>query len=384
MKQEGLHGSSDGERARLMMDRHQLITTRRAKSIVASVTAISAIGLAVLFGISSKRRSEDSRREQGTERLPRSLSDQCTGGDSSAAPQSRPRWPRWLKLPPQWFVFLALAVALIWMGFGYLPPDQSQDLSQEISPTIAISVSRPDIHILAVLDASQATDRTLFLSVYADGVPGGFRWRIESSDGQNDLSTTDSVTENGGQYTDELTGKVNSSNSANYSALTIQSITPDLQAALRRNEYSATVERGVQLDTIDLSEAGANLQVKLPTLEFDGSQSSHSPTGWYSPSGEVAILGPDAAQTLQTNIVDPTLSSPGMWLNAWQIMAPYWSGTDLAVQSQEGRYLFIAGLMFGIAGSAVIASFQDIVIRYRSWRDRRKRDHPKPQSANVE
>jgi hypothetical protein len=298
--------------------------------------------------------------------------------ESTAGSHPHPGLRRWLKLPPQWLVFLALAIALVWAGFGYLPPDQSQDLSQEISPTIDVSVSKPGIHLLAVLDASQADVRALFLSLYADGVPGKFRWRITSSDEQNDLSTTDSVTENGGQYTDELTGKVSASNSANYSALTIQSITPDLQAALRENEYSPAVERGVQLDAIDVFEAGANWQVKLPTLEFTGSQTSQSPTGWYAPSGEVAVLGPDEVQTFQTNIADPVFSTSGMWLGASQVMAPYWSGTDLAVQAQEDRYLFIAGLMFGIGGSALIASFQDISTRYRSWRDRPKGSHADP------
>jgi hypothetical protein len=206
----------------------------------------------------------------------------------------------------------------------------------------------------------------LFVELYADGVPGGFRWRITSS---NDLSTNEGVPEQG-RLTDQVTGKVKGSNSALYFALTDPSITPDLQAALGGNGPNPTVTRGVREDAYDYSWLGSSLEVKLPTLEFYGSRTSQSPTGWYAPSGKVVILGPRESQTFQTNIVSPAFSSPGMWEGSSQVVAPYWSGTDLAIQSQENRNLFIAGLLFGIAGAALIACFQDVALRYRSWRDK--------------
>ena len=262
---------------------------------------------------------------------------------------------------------------LAFAAFNFLPPEP-QDLSNQLSPIIDVSVSRPGVQILAVLDGSQASRGALFLGLYADGVPGGFRWRITSSN--DDLSQDDSVPESG-QLADQVTGRVKDSTTDLYSALTSTLITPDLQTALNGDKYDPTVQRGVREDAADFSWTGANLQVKLPTLEFDGSRTSQSPTGWYAPSGEVVILGPNEIQTLQTNIFNPAYSSPGMWTNTSRIFAPYWSGTDLAIQAQEDRYLFIAGLMFGIVGSALIACFQDVAIRYRSWRDRPEGDHPK-------
>lgn len=338
-------------------DGKQRMAGRCTKSIAVSVLAVGVATLAILIGLGSNRRAECSTKGLRTKPMA----------------QSHSRWRRLWKLPPQWLVFLVSAGALVTVGFSFLPPNQSRDLSGQSSPIIDVSVSRPDVHLLAVLDASQADSGDIYLGLYANGVSGGFRWLITSSDSQNDLSTTGAIADPG-QWTDKLTGEVPSSDSVLYFLLTTQSFTPDLQSVLRASKYTPTVERGVRLDTSSFSLAGANFQAMLPTLEFSRSQTSSSPTGWYAPNGEVVILSPNETQTYQTNTVNPAFSSPGMWLASPQVTAPYWSGTDLAVQAQEDRYLFIAGLLFGISGSALIACFQDIAIRYRSWRARRDPD----------
>ena len=377
--------------------------TKRVKYVIASITTAGAVALTILAGSRSLRNSDGSEVEPQSEPVEpqpepvepqpepvepqpepvepqpelrsNPLPDRNVPGDSSAGSVSSVRWGRRL-LPPQWIVFLVLAAALSIKAFGYLPPE-SQDLSSELSPTIDISVSRPDVQLLAVLDGSQASDGDLFVELYADGVPGGFRWRIT---GSNDLSTDDGVPGQG-SLTDQVTGKVRGSNSGLYFVLTEPSITPDLQAALNGDEYNPTVIRGVREDDTDYSRDGSNLAVKLPTLEFSGSRTSHSPTGWYAPSGKVVILGPSEIQTYQTNITSPAFSSPGMWEGTSKVAAPYWSGTNLAIQSQENRDLFIAGLLFGIAGSALVACFQDVATRYRSWRDKRDSNRREPNLA---
>jgi hypothetical protein len=349
---------------------------KRVRCVVASIPAACAVALAILVGFSSRRNREGLNKahpepRSQPEMQPDRLHGQEMQDDSSVGPAIGAR-RGCLLLPPQWLVFLILAAALAIIGFGNLPPE-TQDLSNELSATIDISVNRPGVQLLAVLDGSQASSGALFVELYAEGVPGGFRWRITSS---NDLSTDDSVPDQG-RLTDQVTGNVAGSNSALYFILTDPSITPDLQAALTGNAPpSPTVTRGVREDTSDYSWPGSNLQVKLPTLEFYGSRTSKSPTGWHAPTGRVVILGPSEIQTFQTDIFDPAYSSPGMWEGTSQIVAPYWSGTDLAIQSQENRNLFIAGLLFGIAGAATIGCFQDVAIRYRSWRDKQDHDHP--------
>jgi hypothetical protein len=338
--------------------------------------AVSAIAIAFRAGFRAARAREAPGKLPEPEPAPapddspsRGPEDGSSGESSSGIARTR-RIP----LPPQWLIFLAIAVVLAFKGFELLPPDQSQNISGERSPEIAISVSRPGVQLLAVLDGSRSDDGVLFIDLYADGVAGGFKWRIESS--EDDLSPTDEVGPRGsdGQWTDEVTGQVGSSNSAQYSVLTNQDATPDMQKALREGTYATTAGRGVIGDDSDRVLAGANLQVKLPTLEFDGSRTSQSFDGWYAPTGEVAVLAPDEINTYQTEIADPPFSSQGMWVDTSQVYGAYWSGTDPALQAQANQNLFTAGLLFGIAGSALIASLQDIVLRYRAWRDKSSED----------
>src|SRR5712691_9250697 len=229
---------------------------RRTKSIAVSTSAISAVALAILIRYSSNRRAENSRAGPRTDPHLQATSDQ--GPEDSFSTKARSGWKRLRRLPPQWVVFLVMAGTLVIAGFCFLPPSQSQDLSGESSPIIDVSVSRPDVHLLAALDASRADSGDLYLGFYADGVPGGFRWRITSSDYLNDLSTTAAITEPDGQWADELTGQTPSSDNALYFLMTTQSFTPDLQSALRDRKYTPTVERGIRLDISSSSLAGAN------------------------------------------------------------------------------------------------------------------------------
>lgn len=278
-------------------------------------------------------------------------------------------------LPPLWIVFLVLALFLGWLGYVLLPPDESQSVRGQLPPMIDISVDKPGVQLLAVLDGSQASEGALFLTLYANSVPGGFRWLITSSDQYGGLAANGGFTTDNGPWTDQLAGTDDSRNSAVYSVLTSPLLTPDLQAALRQGVYKATAQFTVREDSVDYSVAGANFQVTLPSVEFSGGEMyPQSPTGhWVPPTGQVAVLAPDEVQTYQTDVADPFFSTTGMWTGTTEVISPYWSGTDPILVSQENRYLFVSGLLIGIAGAAFIAASQDIAERYRSRRKRKKR-----------
>jgi hypothetical protein len=272
-------------------------------------------------------------------------------------------------IPPQWTVFLFLAAALAFIGFTFLPPGQAQGISDSISPTLDVSVSKPGVHLLAVVDGSQASGGALFLDLYADGDPEGFTWRVDSANAGDDLMTYSAYEDFSGHWTDQLEGRIAPPFTAVYSDLTTQAVTPNLQSALQSGDYKPTVQLAIHEAHYDYSLAGAYFQVKLPAVEFVGSNVPSVP--WHPPSGEVAVLGPQEVQTYQTNVVSPAFATPGTWTDSSQLSAPYWSGVDPAVQDQENQYLFVAGLLFGVAGSALIGSFQDMTARYRSWREKK-------------
>jgi hypothetical protein len=116
---------------------------------------------------------------------------------------------------------------------------------------------------------------------------------------------------------------------------------------------------------------GSRIQVILPGLNLGdfASPSIKSPTGnWYSPSGQGVIIAPDQLQDYRADVVSPAFTSPGLWQSP-TYMFPYWLGTDPAVESSVSRNLFFAGLLFGVAGGAIIGCVQDLTARYRAWRD---------------
>jgi hypothetical protein len=276
---------------------------------------------------------------------------------------------RW---PPQWLVFLTAAVMLALVGYLFLPPDESQNLAGDglSAPTIGISVDRPGVQLLAVLDGSLADSGSLSLNLYADSVPGGFRWAVLSQ------STMGVLRKSEGSWTDKIEGANNSTDSDVYTVLTSPNIVHNLQTALRAPDYGIKpfAELQVKEDNTDLSLVGADMQVILPTTEFfagSGLTPDSSTKRWYSPDGSVVVLAPNEEQTYQTDVVSPGFSSPGMWMDAGEIATPYWAGTDPAMRSREDHSIFVAGLALGIAGSALIACMQDIALRYRSRRDKR-------------
>jgi len=117
-------------------------------------------------------------------------------------------------LPPLWIVFLVLALFLGWLGYVLLPPDESQSVRGQLPPMIDISVDKPGVQLLAVLDGSQASEGALFLTLYANSVPGGFRWLITSSDQYGGLAANGGFTTDNGPWTDQLAGTDDSRNSA--------------------------------------------------------------------------------------------------------------------------------------------------------------------------
>jgi hypothetical protein len=352
---------------------------KRGQRIVTSAAAV--VTVAALVGLRSIGKSDEpnkgATRKQAAdsgpgdsarpEPQPDAALGQAAGDEDFGKRQSTDSRVKRLKLLPLWLFLLILTAGFAFLGFEYLPPDQSQDLSGQFSPTIDISVNQPGVKLLAVLDGTDADSGSLAIELYADGVAKGFRWRITSSASTDDLLVGDSV--GSATASDDLAGRAAASDQDLYSVLTIPAITPDLQAALRDGGYTPTVERNVLENNSDYRLSGANLQVKFPTIEFDGSRKSTSYDGWFAPSGEVAVLGPSKIATYQTQIVDPDFASPGIWVAAAQVSGPYWSGLDLALQNQESTNLFIAGLLFGISGSALIGAFQDMTNRYREWRE---------------
>jgi hypothetical protein len=82
------------------------------------------------------------------------------------------------------------------------------------------------------------------------------------------------------------------------------------------------------------------------------------------------ILAPSIVQYNRTDIAGPPFAGPGVWRDPYAIF-PFWSGTDVGAEAYEQRNLFIAGLAFGIAGSALIAAVQQLSARISERRNRR-------------
>jgi hypothetical protein len=88
---------------------------------------------------------------------------------------------------------------------------------------------------------------------------------------------------------------------------------------------------------------------------------------WYAPDGEAIVIAPSEVQDYRTDVVTPAFSSPGLWRDP-HFVFPYWAGTDPIRESRESQNLFLAGLLFGVAGSAFIAGIQEGISHYRSRR----------------
>ena len=274
---------------------------------------------------------------------------------------------RW-RMPPLWAVLLMLAVVLAFLGFARLPPDVSSIAPPQYNSEIRIWVDRPDVHLVALLDASYAIYfeyHRVTLRLYADSGSGGFQW-LMNADGDIDIgnSSTPGV----------ATGRV-SSYRASYAYL--QDQVDDLRTlagGCDGNERDPCVD--MELGSEAVAVAGSRLRVALPELTFTQSPPQVGPDGrppnrrWYPPSGEVVVLAPKEVAKYRTDIASPGFSSTGVW-RAPRSLLSYWSGTDPSQEAREQRDLFIGGLLFGIAGSALIAVAQDITARFRERRKRR-------------
>jgi hypothetical protein len=128
----------------------------------------------------------------------------------------------------------------------------------------------------------------------------------------------------------------------------------------------------IRQDPANITMIGSRIQVILPGItlpDYLASPPIKSPTGkWYWPSGQAVIIAPDELQNYQADVVSPAFVSSELWQSSTSVL-PYWLGTDPAQESAENQNLFFAGLLFGIAGSAIVGCAQDLTSRYRAWRD---------------
>ena len=290
----------------------------------------------------------------------------------SQTPKKR-RLPRWLRVR-LWAGLIVTGGVLAAYGFTLLPPDTS-DLSvpNEQIPQISIWVSRPDVQMTVVLDDSRTAYRWPTLYLFADSPEGGMNWMVQSSanDLQEDLNATAS--------TNNIVHTYNKA-SAYYTYLATlaegRQTIGSMQAMEGQGAYTGSVV--VQLDASMYAEAGSKLRVAFPELTFMkgwGPISPKSPTGrWYTPSGGLVVVAPDEVQLDRTDVVAPAFYATGIWSSSDNLMA-YWSGTDIVAEATEQNNLFIAGLVFGIAGSAIIAAVQEF------FSGRRERERKK--SADV-
>lgn len=295
--------------------------------------------------------------------------------DESQQPSRRRPHSKLLRLiPPLWAILLLTTYGLVLLGFKLLPPDESKLTQPSSQPILNIWVDRPGVHLMAVLDGELAMDYSpLSLSLYTNKVPGGFHWLITSSSGN---APTRILQEGASTWTDYATG-VAVGQQDSYTQLEHAA---DLRSTLLSiNSPLPTALVLVRQDVSNIAQIGSRIQVVLPGIELENflnPPSIKSPTGkWYQPSGQAVVIAPDEIQNYQTDVVSPAFVSPELWQSPTWVF-PYWLGTDPTQESAENQHLFFAGLLFGIAGSAIIGLVQDATSRYRSWREKADRANP--------
>jgi hypothetical protein len=119
--------------------------------------------------------------------------------------------------------------------------------------------------------------------------------------------------------------------------------------------------------------SGSHILVALPGIVTDwpAPYRLKSPTGkWYAPIGKIVVIAPDQFADYRADVVSPPFAAPELWQTS-NFIYPTWLGTDPFKESADNQDLFIAGLLFGIAGAAIIACAQDVTSRYRSWKETR-------------
>jgi len=270
-------------------------------------------------------------------------------------------------VPPLWAVLLVVSCALTVAGFNLLPSVGTR-LAQPPIQVLNIQVDRPGIHLMAVLDAQlamglgfQAAPKGLLtLDLYANSQPGGFLWRVQAS-------RAASIQEPRGRWTNQVTGPA----VGRRDTYTLLAHAADLRSTLLTGNMLPTAILFVRLDSADFTVSGSHVQAELPAVVLNDGPTPpvrHQGEKWYAPTGQVVIIAPDELQNYQTDVVTPAFAAPELWRSS-DFIFPYWLGTDPLQESADNQALFIAGLLFGLAGAGVIGFAQDVTSRYRSWRE---------------
>jgi hypothetical protein len=92
-------------------------------------------------------------------------------------------WRSVVRWPPLWAVLILAALAFALPGYLLRPPAESQSVLLTSSSQIQIAVDKPGVHILADVDATNATNGSISLNLYANNVKGGFMCVIQDVDG---------------------------------------------------------------------------------------------------------------------------------------------------------------------------------------------------------
>lgn len=100
--------------------------------------------------------------------------------------------------------------------------------------------------------------------------------------------------------------------------------------------------------------------------EIAETESIFLPKGtWYSPAGTVGIMAPSALNKYRAEVANPAMPGTGWWQKEKYITAS-WLGTDPLAEAANEQHLFIAGLLFGLAGGSFVAALQEIRFRIRA------------------
>lgn len=279
-------------------------------------------------------------------------------------PAPPPRLSKWRRLrgglahavPPLWLVLLALTGLTALLGFWRLPPTQ-ESLDPNLSRSaLEVWVDRPNVRLVALLDAraSSATGWTP-LYLFVDTPGEGLHWAVAYD--EPGLTQEPPV----GPWLRVVTAQAPPQRS-DYGSFTFVSDLWRWQAWT-----GATAELAVRPSDQIVAWSGSHLRVETPTLELGGvvQPNAVSPTGrWYQPQGEVIILAPLEVANYRGEVTLPPFASEGAWRDP-NYLFPYWRGTDPVLEASEQRDLFLAGLLFGIAGSALIGSLQEFAARAR-------------------
>jgi hypothetical protein len=266
-----------------------------------------------------------------------------------------------------WFWLTFVGLLLADLGFALLPPDQTAINTYRAVPHLTLWVDQPDVNILAVLDASSTDNLPNFsiLQLYAD-TQKSFSWIVKTSKPR-------SIQEARGPWVDTVQDHV-----AADSLLALQQhgySVMEGEITAGRFHSAAAIAVGyvfLRSDPDFFARSGAHIVLTPPVLSFglEPGPSDTSVRAWYRPHGEVVILAPSIVQYNRTDIAGPPFAGPGVWRDPYAIF-PFWSGTDVGAEAYEQRNLFIAGLAFGIAGSALIAAVQELSARISERRNRR-------------